>query len=73
MIHSYIEQRARILDAIQSRKNGATRQELEERLGLSGDSVRPRVCELRKAGLVVENGACRTTRAGRPARVLVAR
>lgn len=51
---------------------GLTRQEIEDRTGLDGNTVRPRVCELVKSSLLVEDGRTRPTRSGKPARVLFA-
>ena len=55
---------------------GATREEIQEALGLSGDSVRPRVKELlgwgqRPQRLAVIPGVTRVTRSGQRAEVLV--
>lgn len=51
---------------------GITREQIGRSLGLSGDSVRPRVWELMRQGLVYEKGQ-RRTRAGRMAAVLFAK
>ena len=50
---------------------GATREEMEFALGYSGDTLRPRVWELERAGRVVDSGARRRTSSGRPAMVMV--
>lgn len=70
-------QRRRILSLIRrAGRRGMTRQEIEDALHMSGDSVRPRVWELR-----VNDGyptslrlarVCRPSRAGLPCEVLVA-
>jgi predicted transcriptional regulator len=51
---------------------GATEQEIEAALALPGNTVRPRLWELEKAGQVVKSIKTRPTRAGRQARVYVA-
>jgi hypothetical protein len=63
-------QRSRVLAAVIMAKDGATREELEDATGLGGNSVRPRVRELIKAGLLKETGDLRKTRAGISASVL---
>ena len=50
---------------------GATREEIQDKLELSGDTVRPRVCELLKAGLIKLAGMTRKTKCGKQAEVLV--
>lgn len=42
-----------------------TAEELEDHLGLSGNSIRPRLVELRNQGDVIDTGQRRRTRAGR--------
>jgi predicted ArsR family transcriptional regulator len=42
-----------------------TAEQLAEHLGLSGDSIRPRLVELRRDGDVVDTGQRRKTAAGR--------
>ena len=60
--------RKRVLDAIvEAGAFGRCTHELEEALALSGDTVRPRVWELRRAGLIVDSGLRRNTPAGRKA------
>lgn len=49
---------------------GATREQLAETTGLSGDSLRPRVWELIKQGYAEPTGQTRRTRSGREAEVL---
>lgn len=55
-------------------ENGATREECEIALELSGSTVRPRVVELMNAGRLREvPETTRATSAGRQARILVAK
>ena len=66
-------QRLRVLRFIQDTKDfGATACEIEGGLGLSGNSVRPRIVELRNAGLIINSGVTRKTPSGRAAQVYVA-
>jgi hypothetical protein len=51
---------------------GATSQEIEVGLGLSGNAVRPRLVELRAAGKVIKVNNTRETASGRRARVHIA-
>lgn len=51
----------------------ATREELEQRTGLTGNSLRPRCYELIRLGLVEETGETRQTTSGRKATVLRAK
>lgn len=51
-------------------EHGATNEEIEYALGMSGNTVRPRVDDLKKAGRIVDSGARRRTRSGRQARVV---
>jgi hypothetical protein len=61
-----------ILDAVEaSMPDGLTREELEDRLRLAGNTVRPRVWELLASGALVESGRTRPTRSGRDAAVLI--
>ena len=53
---------AMVLEAMHG---GATAQEIEERTGLAGNTVRPRLVELRLRGLVEDSGERRETQAGR--------
>lgn len=46
---------------------GATAQEVEQALGLSGNTVRPRLVELRKSKRIITLGELRPTSAGRQA------
>jgi predicted ArsR family transcriptional regulator len=60
--------RATILDLLR-RDGPLTAQEIEDRTGLEGNTVRPRLCELRDAGKVRDSGLTRKTRSGRDAAV----
>ncbi len=51
-------------------EHGATREELETSLNLNGSTLRPRVWELLKAGLVYVSSVKRPTRSGCEADVL---
>lgn len=53
-----------------TRERGVTRDELADRLGMSPNSVRPRVAELVEGGWVRESGRTRKTPLGRDAAVL---
>lgn len=64
-------QRQRVLEYIESRKRGATRDEIANALGLPLASVCGRVNELVKSGAVVETDKRRTTSTGGTAVVLV--
>lgn len=72
-------QRWRILDALTTRDvetppgraRGLTREELSDRTGLAGDTVRPRVVELIAGGWVVESEQTRQTRAGNAAALVL--
>jgi predicted ArsR family transcriptional regulator len=46
---------------------GATNDELEVALKISGNTLRPRVVELRARGLIRDTGSTRKTRSGRSA------
>lgn len=66
--------RAQVHQFIKSRGDmGATRNEIEVSLSMSGNTVRPRVRELIAAGLIVDTEETRTTPSGRSASVLVAK
>lgn len=66
-------QRRRVLDAIRNAgDDGMTRDEVAGTLGLSSNSVRPRVKELLGAALIRESGKRRLTQTGSMAAVLVA-
>ena len=64
--------RGRVLHAIHASAYGLTAQEIEDRTGIAGNTVRPRLVELRDAGLIVEGPRFRKTRSGRWAVVWVA-
>ena len=64
--------RARVLDFIRERgAAGATDEETQAALNLSGDTQRPRRWELHKAGLIRDSGQTRRTRAGNKATVWI--
>lgn len=60
-------QRGRILTLLAAHPEGLTAQEIQERLSLSGDTVRPRLCELREGGSVRDSGRTRLTASKRSA------
>jgi len=62
--------RSCVLSAIVDAANGLTREEIEAATGLNGNTVRPRVWELVRAGLVEPRGV-RKTQSGRAAAVMV--
>lgn len=65
--------RRMILQALQRAKSyGATDDELQELLSMSGNTERPRRGELVKQGLVAHSGFVRTTHSGRSAAVWIA-
>ena len=65
--------RGKILAFVRSRGAlGATREDVEIALEISGSTVRPRVLELIHFGTVKETDATRATESGRQAAVLVA-
>jgi transcription initiation factor IIE alpha subunit len=53
-------------------RQGATAEEIEMATGISGNSVRPRLVQLRRDNLVVDSGKVRPTRSKRQAVVWVA-
>jgi len=66
--------RALVLAAVRnSGSTGVTRQEIEKRTQLEGNTVRPRCMELLKAGSIVETSRTRETESGRQAVVIVAK
>jgi predicted ArsR family transcriptional regulator len=66
-------QRARIYDALQgAAPAGLTADELEHRLGLSGNAVRPRLLELAEMGAIKRTDRTRRTRSGALALLWVA-
>lgn len=58
-----------VIDALRAAPDGLTREELEDRTGLAGNAIRPRVWALVARGIVYEQGE-RPTRAGRAAAVV---
>jgi DNA-binding IclR family transcriptional regulator len=65
-------QRETVLAAIrQAGTRGLTAGELEDALHLSGSSIRPRLVELRRQGLVKESGFTRPTSSRREATVYI--
>ena len=58
--------RKRVYDFIQ-RVDGATDEEIEEELSISGNTVRPTRGSLVKDGFIVDSGIVRLTKAGNPA------
>lgn len=64
------KQRARVLAFLASRgAHGATDQEIEQALGMVGNSVRPRRGELLESGCLEDSGTTRKTVSGRNATV----
>ena len=59
--------RAAVLAYIRARPDGATDQEIEYALGMSGNTVRPRRGELQARGLIEDSGTTRLTKSGRKA------
>jgi hypothetical protein len=53
-------------------REGATAEEIETGTGISGNSVRPRLIQLRKANLLADSAKVRPTKANRIAIVWVA-
>jgi hypothetical protein len=64
--------RERVYAFIRFSVDGRTNEEIESGCGMPGNTVRPRVVELVKAGRVRDSGATRETRSGRQAVVWVA-
>lgn len=63
----------RVLNYIRAcAERGATDLELESALDLIGSTIRPRRCELREYGMVVDSGHTRPTASGRQAVVWIA-
>ncbi len=60
--------RAVVLAALQE-SGPMTSQEIEDRTGLEGNTVRPRLVELREMGRVRDSGLTRPTRSGRDATI----
>ncbi len=66
------QQQEQVFQAIaQSGANGMTDQEVEDSLGIAGNSVRPRRMALWKAGRVKDSGNLRLTKSGRSAVVWI--
>lgn len=65
-------QRNRILRAVEESRNGMTRPEIAEDLGISENSVRPRVKELIEGGWLEDTDDTRLTDSGQEASVLFA-
>ena len=62
-----------IMDFVRGRgREGATAEEIEMATGISGNSVRPRLVQLRRDGLIVDSGKVRLTRSKRQAVIWVA-
>lgn len=60
--------RAVVLAYVVSRgAEGATAEEVERATGLAGNTVRPRLVELRESGCIEDSGVTRRTAAGRKA------
>lgn len=58
-------QRGRVLTLLAGRPEGMTAQEIEDALSLSGNTVRPRLVELREHGAVRDSGRTRKSASGR--------
>lgn len=58
-------QRGRVLTLLAGRPEGMTAQEIEDALSLTGNSVRPRLVELREGGSVRDSGRTRKSASGR--------
>ena len=65
--------RVKVLEAIRAAKDGLTADEVAAKLDLSILSVRPRVTELRKGGLIIQSCERRPNASGRSATVWVSR
>lgn len=64
--------RQQILDLIVSRRwVGVTADQIEQETEIGGNTVRPRLVELRELGLIKDSGHVRKTRSGRSAVVWV--
>lgn len=61
-----------VLDCLRFVTGGLTDEEIQEQLSMPSSTERPRRCELVKAGLVIDSGRTRLTRAGRRAAIWVA-
>jgi len=64
--------RRKVLDAIEAAgPHGLTDQEIQDRLGMEGNTERPRRRELESAGFIKDSGTTRKTATGRKATVWV--
>lgn len=61
------KQRRDVFELLKFYPDGLTDEQIAERLGLNPSSARPRRVECVKAGLVIDSGRTRKTRAGRRA------
>lgn len=64
--------RWRVLEAIRQSPDGLSAEQVEHAAGLSGNTVRPRLVELREAGLIADSGRKIKTQSGKEAVVWVA-
>lgn len=63
-------QALKILEALEAAKTGLTAEELEDKTGVSGNSIRPRLLRLEKVGLVArQKNIFKFTNSGRLANV----
>lgn len=68
------QQRRSVLAFLEScGERGATDEEIQDGIGMSGNTARPRRGELQKSGSVIDSGTTRPTRSGRAATVWVAK
>lgn len=63
--------RWRVLEAIRQSTGGLSAEQIEHAAGLSGNTVRPRLVELREAGLIFDSGAKIKTTSGKEAVVWI--
>lgn len=61
-----------VYTALKFASNGLTAEELETVTGLSGNTIRPRLVELREENRIADSGTTRKTRANRDAVVWIA-
>ena len=71
--HTAPSLRVKVLEAIRSTPDGLTADEAAEKLAMSILAIRPRVTELKAAGLIVPSCARRKNASGRSAVVWVSR
>lgn len=71
--HAAPSLRVKVLEAIRGAHHGLTADEAAEKLNLSILAIRPRVTELKSAGLIVPSCARRKNASGRSAVVWVSR